>query len=107
MKTGFDALSAYNIYLEIAVESGFFALLTFLGFIIANLYSAVRYIKIKKNINVIYLSVALISLIGILVHGIVDTVFFRPQIQFVFWTMIGIIRAITTPRGVSYVKSRS
>ena len=29
MKTGFDALSAYNIYLEIAVESGIFALIAF------------------------------------------------------------------------------
>ena len=27
MKTGFDALSAYNIYLETAVESGIFALI--------------------------------------------------------------------------------
>ena len=32
MKTGFDALSAYNIYLETAVESGIFALIAFLGF---------------------------------------------------------------------------
>ena len=33
MKTGFDALSAYNIYLETAVESGIFALLAFLSFV--------------------------------------------------------------------------
>lgn len=32
MKTGFDALSAYNIFLEIAVESGIFALIAFMGF---------------------------------------------------------------------------
>jgi putative inorganic carbon (HCO3(-)) transporter len=34
MKTGFDALSAYNIYLETAVESGIFALIAFLLFLI-------------------------------------------------------------------------
>ena len=33
MKTGFDALSAYNIYLETAVESGIFALIAFIGFL--------------------------------------------------------------------------
>ena len=39
MKTGYDALSAYNIYLETAVESGIFALLAFLGFIFYTLQS--------------------------------------------------------------------
>lgn len=95
MKTGFDALSAYNIYLETAVESGLFALLAFLGFVGANIIYAVKYIFKFRNENVIYISIALISLAGILIHGFVDTVFFRPQIQFVFWIMVGLIRVIT------------
>lgn len=95
MKTGFDALSAYNIYLETAVESGLFALIAFLSFIGVNISRAVKYILRRKNANVIYLAIALISLTGILIHGFVDTVFFRPQIQFVFWIMIGIIRVLT------------
>lgn len=92
MKTGFDALSAYNIYLETAVESGIFALLAFLGFVVVNIVSAFKYILRRKNANVIYIAIALISLSGMLIHGFVDTVFFRPQIQFVFWIMMGIIR---------------
>ena len=106
MKTGFDALSAYNIYLETAVESGIFALISFLGFIFTNIYLAVRYIYRKKNPNVLYLAIALISLCGILLHGFVDTVFFRPQIQFMFWIMMGTIRVITMPRRVSDVYRR-
>lgn len=106
MKTGFDALSAYNIYLETAVESGIFALLTFLGFISIHITKAIKYIFKRNNSNAIYLSIAVISLFGILVHGFVDTVFFRPQIQFTFWIMIGIIRVITCPRGF-YVRKRS
>lgn len=94
MKTGFDALSAYNIYLETAVESGLFALIAFLGFIICNILTAVRQILKRKNIRAIYLTIALVSLVGVLIHGFVDTVFFRPQIQFIFWIMIGIIRVI-------------
>lgn len=104
MKTGFDALSAYNIYLEIAVESGIFALVAFLGFLISNIFSAIRYILTKKNINTIYLSMALTSIVGLAIHGVVDTVFFRPQIQFIFWIMIGIIRVMTVPRGRRYVR---
>ena len=94
MKTGFDALSAYNIYLETAVESGIFALLAFLAFLWCNISKSVKYILKRCNIKSVYLMIAVVSLAGILVHGFVDTVFFRPQIQFVFWIMIGIIRVI-------------
>lgn len=104
MKTGFDALSAYNIYLETAVESGIFALLAFLAFVGLNLKSAITYILKRKNIKVIYVSIALISLIGILMHGFVDTVFFRPQIQFVFWIMMGILRVLTIDNKIYCIK---
>lgn len=92
MKTGFDALSAYNIYLEIAVESGIFALIAFLGFIVSNIINAFRRIKNNNTIESLYIIIAIVSLTGMLVHGFVDTVFFRPQVQFIFWIMIAIIR---------------
>ena len=87
MKTGFDALSAYNIYLETAVESGIFALLAFLGFIAFIIKYALTNLKNK------YVLAALVSIVGILLHGFVDTVFFRPQIQFTFWIMVAVIRS--------------
>ena len=99
MKTGFDALSAYNIYLEIAVESGIFALITFLIFVFYNLRKAIIYITKNNNSQTVYLAIALISITGLMVHGFVDTVFFRPQLQFVFWIMIGIIRVLTSTWG--------
>ena len=95
MKTGFDALSAYNIYLEIAVESGIFALISFVAFLFVNLYKCFVFIKNQtKYSELIFVLAAFLSIIGILTHGIVDTVFFRPQIQFTFWIMIGIIRTL-------------
>lgn len=107
MKTGFDALSAYNIYLETAVESGIFALITLVIFLGVNIYFAVKYIIKRSNITAMYLSIALISIIGLLVHGFVDTVFFRPQIQFVFWIMIAITRVLATPRSIYYDRTRN
>ncbi|MBR2526796.1 O-antigen ligase family protein, partial [bacterium] len=96
MKTGFDALSAYNIYLETAVESGIFALLTWVSFLILVIYNAYKYITTKEfSSDVIIVIAALASIIGLIVHGFVDTVFFRPQIQFTFWTMVAIIRVQT------------
>ena len=95
MKTGFDALSTYNIYLEVAVESGIFALIAFLGFLLDALYNAFKFIlKSTDTQKIILISAAAISIIGVMVHGMVDTVFFRPQIQFIFWSMIAVITAV-------------
>ena len=107
MRTGFDALSAYNIYLETAVESGIFALVAFVLFLFANIYNAVKYILNYKNQECIYIIIALVSITGVLIHGFVDTVFFRPQIQILFWTMIAIIRVITVNKGVNYDRNRN
>ena len=95
MKTGFDALSAYNIYLEIAVESGIFALIAYLGFLIVLIKNSIKFILKSVDTNVvIFVATALVSICAVSVHGLVDTVFSRPQIQFVFWTMVAIIRNI-------------
>jgi len=92
MRTGFDALGAYSVPLEIAVETGVFGLINFLAFISTAIISTGK--KICSNISYnekIILSITLISIIGMMMHGIVDTVWFRPQIQFVFWLMIAIL----------------
>lgn len=92
MKTGFDALSAYNIYLETAVESGIFALIAFLGFLFFLIYDGGKYIVKSDNIKkIILVSIPLLSILSTMVHGMVDTVFFRPQLQIVFWTMCAIL----------------
>ena len=94
MKTGFDALSAYNIYLETAVESGIFALIAFIGFLFICIRDAVKIILSDANFEkIIFVSVAGLSILAVMFHGLVDTVFFRPQIQFVFWTMVAIVSA--------------
>ena len=97
MKTGFDALSAYNIFLEIAVESGIFALIAFVGFLITLVKNSVQFILKSENAKtVILVATAAISICAVCIHGFVDTVFFRPQIQFVFWTMVAIAGTLTS-----------
>ena len=102
MKTGFDALSAYNIYLETAVESGIFALIAFLGFLIILLKDGVRFIiESEDTEKLIYVSVAIIAILALMFHGLVDTIFFRPQLQFVFWTYVAILSVILPSKSVS------
>lgn len=98
MKTGFDALSSYCVFLEIAVESGVFALIAFLAFLGILGYKAFRFILTSKDLKlVVIVLVALTSILATMVHGLVDTVFFRPQIQFVFWAMVAFVSAISNP----------
>lgn len=100
MKTGFDALSAYNIYLEIAVESGIFALVAFLAYLGMQIFSALKYILTSTDARkIVLISAALVSLIGVMAHGMVDTVFFRPQIQIIFWVMMALINALRSENG--------
>jgi putative inorganic carbon (HCO3(-)) transporter len=95
MKTGFDALSAYNIYLETAVESGIFALIAFLGFIITMSKNAIHFILSSKDYEkVIFVSAAILAIWAVLFHGLVDTIYFRPQLQFMFWAYVAIISTI-------------
>lgn len=94
MRTGFDALSAYSIYLEIAVESGIFSLAAFLGFLATLGCKAINFVLNSKNLKAsAIVAISLTAIFGVMVHGLVDTVFFRPQIQFVFWTLVAFISA--------------
>ena len=99
MKTGFDALSAYNIYLETAVESGIFALIAFLGFLFTLSKDAVKYIFSSQNKEVvIYVSSAIIAVWAVMFHGLVDTIYFRPQLQFMFWTYVAVISTLLSSK---------
>ena len=102
MKTGFDALSAYNIFLEIAVESGIFALVAFLGFLVELVRDSIKFILNSiDNEKIIFVSVSLISILAVMFHGFVDTIFFRPQIQFMFWTYVAIISTLIVNNKIS------
>lgn len=96
MLSGFDALSAYSIYLETAVESGIFALICYLLFI---------FFLIKEGIKAFFncgdlksrlcLTAGITGIIGVLSHGFVDTVYFRPQIQLIFWITVAMIMVLS------------
>ena len=61
-------------------------------FLSSDSVDAFKYIKESNNLqNIILVSIPVLSVIGTMAHGMVDTVFFRPQLQIVFWTMIAIL----------------
>jgi len=95
MRTGFDALSSYSVFLELAVESGIFALLAFLAFLGTLGYKAIKFILNSPDLKQsLIVAISISSVLAVMVHGFVDTVFFRPQIQFVFWAMVAFTSSI-------------
>lgn len=98
MLSGYDALSTYSVPLEIAVEGGIFALLAFAAFVGLFVYNAYKFISIKDTPSLLTEKVivccAILTVIGVMMHGLFDTIYFRPQVQFLFWTTIAMASSI-------------
>jgi putative inorganic carbon (HCO3(-)) transporter len=94
MSPKYSALSAYSIYLEISVETGLIGFSCFLWFLIVTVSQGVReIIALRKSLNLqgLWVMAAIAGMSGLLVHGFVDTVWYRPQISTLWWFLIAII----------------
>lgn len=89
MVSGFEALGAYNIFLEVAVETGIFGLLLFLWFVLAALARSTFH-ALRGEARP-WAIAAIAGIIGLMVHGMVDTVFYRPSVQILFWLLLAMI----------------
>ena len=95
MLSGFDALSCYSVFLEIAVESGIFALIAYLLFLLSLIKdSIVKFVSTKDFVLKVLIFTTCISVVAVMIHGFVDTVYFRPQVQYIFWTMAAILTVV-------------
>lgn len=92
MKSGFDALGTYCVPLEIGVECGVLGLLSAVVLNVA-LFARAHLLFWQGRHR--WLALGLVTaLIGLLVQGMVDTVFYRPQVQFLFWLVVAGITII-------------
>ena len=93
MKTGFDALGTYCVPLEIAVEGGIFALILFLAFIIYSVYKGIKVVLDDNTPSVarVMIFCVVLTIFATMAHGMFDTVWFRPQLQIIFWINIAIL----------------
>ncbi|MBD2148413.1 IctB family putative bicarbonate transporter [Sphaerospermopsis sp. FACHB-1194] len=96
----YTALSAYSIFLETAVETGFLGLACFLWLIIVILNTA--FMQMRRFLNLrskdgFWLIGAIATLLGMLAHGTVDTVWYRPEVNTVWWLMAALVASYWTP----------
>lgn len=78
----FNALSAYSIPLELLVEAGIPGLLAGIGLVVAALRVGLS--QWRSNATLALPSLAAVAVFaGLLVQGLTDTIFFRPEVQLV------------------------
>jgi putative inorganic carbon (hco3(-)) transporter len=96
----YTALSAYSIFLEVAVETGFIGLACFLWLIIVTFNAALIQLgRLRQSANLqgFWLIGAFAALLGMLAHGTVDTIWFRPEVNTLWWLMVALIASYWTP----------
>ena len=94
MKTGFDALGSYCVPLEIAVESGVFALIAFIAFLFLVSKKCLKVIKFENIDDKLLCFSIILMILAVSGHGLFDTIWFRPQVQFMFWIFIAMLKKI-------------
>ena len=99
-RTGYTALSAYSIFLEIAVETGVIGFSCFLWLLLVTLnqgWMQLQRLKRLRNREGFWLMAAIATMIGMLTHGMVDTVWYRPQVSTLWWLMLALIASYYLP----------
>jgi putative inorganic carbon (HCO3(-)) transporter len=93
-RPNYNALSAYSIYLEILVEMGmigFTAFLALLATIADQGWKKITALKQLNNREGFWIMGAIAAIMGMLTHGLVDTVWYRPEISTLWWFMVAIV----------------
>lgn len=97
----FSALSAYSILLEVAVETGFIGVTCFLGLLFVTFFlgwNQLQQLRRLRNPEAFWLMAAIATLLGMLSHGFVDTVLYRPQVNTLWWLMFALIASYYKPQ---------
>ena len=99
-RPNFTALSAYSVFLEIAVETGLIGFVCFIWLLIVTFNSGLvqlRRLRQQRNVQGLWLIAGIVTLVGMLGHGVVDTVWYRPQVNTLWWLMVGLVASYWKP----------
>ncbi|MGL5078205.1 MAG: O-antigen ligase family protein, partial [Waterburya sp.] len=94
MNSRYPALSAYSVYLEHIVEMGYLGFSCFIWLVAVTCNHGLRQLsrlQRTRDKRGIYLIAAIAGTASLAFHGFVDTVWYRPQINTVWWLLLAII----------------
>lgn len=93
-RPGFSALGAYSVPLEIASETGLVGLGIYIWFLITlcrSTWTNLLKCRSQGQTQGLWLIAALSGLAGLIGQGLFDTIWYRPQVQIIWWLLVGII----------------
>lgn len=87
-KVRHSALGAYSVPLELTIETGFIGLIVYSWLVITVLIRGIQAIRVTRNLWAIG---GMAAVLGMIVHGLGDTVWYRPQVQILWWLSIALV----------------
>jgi len=99
----FTALSAYSVFLEVTVEAGLVGLASFLWLVAITWrqgWQQLQRLRQQQAAQGYWLMAALATQFGMLAHGLVDTVWYRPQVSTLWWLMMALVASYYQPQAV-------
>jgi putative inorganic carbon (HCO3(-)) transporter len=96
----FTALGAYSVPLELAIEAGIPGLLVYLWLLV--LLGVRGWCRWCEGLQArppeaLWVAAGLAGVLGMMVHGLVDTVWYRPQVQMLWWIAVALITSSLDP----------
>ncbi|HZQ05101.1 MAG TPA: O-antigen ligase family protein [Anaerolineae bacterium] len=86
---------AHNLFLEIALDTGWIGLLAFLGFLFIGIRAAWRVYRANPTISARALAIGLLAAFTIIIaHGIFDTIFWGFKAEIFLWATVAISLAL-------------
>jgi len=93
-RSGYSALGTYCVPLEITVETGIIGIICY-SWLVFTIFRqgwlGLNLLRGDRESSGLWIIAAIATLVGMLVHGLVDTVWYRPQVQLLWWLAIAII----------------
>ncbi|WP_055077323.1 IctB family putative bicarbonate transporter [Pseudanabaena sp. 'Roaring Creek'] len=114
-RSGYSALGTYSVPLEITVETGIVGIICY-SWLVFTIFRqgwlGLNRLRSDRDSSGLWIIAAIATLVGMLVHGLVDTVWYRPQVQLLWWLAIAIISSfyiapISTEEEENNLKSES
>ena len=87
-KVRHSALGAYSVPLELTIETGVVGLITY-SWLVATVLG--RGIKSIRQAPDLWSMAGMSAVVGTLVHSLADTVWYRPQVQVLWWLAIALV----------------
>jgi putative inorganic carbon (HCO3(-)) transporter len=100
MRARFSALSAYSMFLEVAVETGLIGFLCFLWLLVVAFNQGVQQLQRLRTLQVrdgFWLMGAIAAMAGTMAHNLFDTVLYRPEVSTLWWLSIALIASFYLP----------